>query len=104
MGLIVGDDMRFEGGQVITDFSARARTDQSLKGIKGMAKKELERAQRIADKIIRNTYRVLMTRGMKGCYVFCTDAALADHLRSRIPSAEYARREGDVPMEAEGDT
>jgi uncharacterized protein len=25
-----------------------------------------------------------MSRGMKGCYVYCVDKALADHLRSRL--------------------
>ena len=38
-----------------------------------------------ADAIIKNTYRTLMTRGMKGCFVYCTDAALADYLRESIP-------------------
>jgi DUF2075 family protein len=26
-----------------------------------------------ADEIIKNTYRTLMTRGMKGCYVYFVD-------------------------------
>ena len=34
-----------------------------------------------ADEIIKNTYRTLMTRGMKGCYVYCTDRKLAEHLK-----------------------
>ena len=34
-----------------------------------------------SDEIIKNTYRTLMTRGMKGCYVYCTDKNLANHLR-----------------------
>ena len=25
-----------------------------------------------------------MTRGMEGCYVYCRDAALAEHLRGRV--------------------
>lgn len=36
------------------------------------------------DQIIKNTYRTLMTRGMKGCYVYCTNKELADYLRERI--------------------
>ena len=36
------------------------------------------------DQIIKNTYRTLMTRGMKGCYVYCTNKKLADYLRERI--------------------
>lgn len=38
----------------------------------------------IADKIIKNTYRTLMTRGMKGCYVYCTDTSLAEYLKASL--------------------
>jgi DUF2075 family protein len=86
VGVIIGDDMRLEAGRIVTDRSKRARTDASLKGIGTLARTDAERAERIADDIIRNTYRVLMTRGMKGCYVFCTDSALADYLRALIPA------------------
>lgn len=85
VGIIVGDDLRFENGQVVTDYTRRARTDNSLKGIKKLAKTDPTAAQRIADRVIRNTYRVLMTRGLKGCYVFCTDTALAAHISARLP-------------------
>ena len=44
---------------------------------------EPEQTRERLDRIIRNTYRTLMTRGMKGCYVFCTDPALRDYLRQR---------------------
>ena len=44
----------------------------------------IEAAYREADEIIKNTYRTLMTRGMKGCYVYCCDQALADYLRYRL--------------------
>ena len=37
-GVIIGDDMRFENGHIVTDFTKRAKTDQSLKGIKKMYK------------------------------------------------------------------
>jgi DUF2075 family protein len=106
VGVIVGDDMRFANGRVVTDRSKRAKTDASLKGIGLIAKEDPERADRVADEIIRNTYRVLMTRGMKGCYVYCTDAALADHLRALVPhqtsGLTYAPRpNNDVPLAAE---
>ncbi|MDA3936891.1 MAG: DUF2075 domain-containing protein, partial [Actinomycetota bacterium] len=99
VGVIVGDDMRFENDVVVTDHTRRARTDQSLKGIKKLATSDPVRAQQLADEIIRNTYRVLMTRGLKGCYVFCTDKALAEHLRSLAPSS-YATT-NLAPMAAE---
>ena len=101
VGVIVGDDMRFENGAVITDATKRAKSDASLRGIKTLAKADPERARRIADEVIRNTYRVLMTRGLKGCYVFCTDPALAAHLRALMPKPKYALTEQQLPMAAE---
>ena len=79
VGVIVGDDMRYKDGSVVTDASKRARTDQSLRGLKSY--EDRDEAMRIADRIIKNTYKVLMTRGMKGCYVYCTDRPLAEHFR-----------------------
>lgn len=84
VGVIIGDDIRCEDGSVITDFTKRAKTDQSLKGIKGLSKSNPEEAQKRADEIIRNTYRTLLTRGMKGCYVYCTDESLAEYLKRRM--------------------
>lgn len=84
VGVIIGDDLRFRDGKVVTDYSKRARTDQSMKGIKGMAKENPEKASRVAEEIIKNTYRTLMTRGMKGCYVYCTDKKLAEYLKMRL--------------------
>ncbi|MCR5355618.1 MAG: DUF2075 domain-containing protein, partial [Lachnospiraceae bacterium] len=79
-GVIIGDDMRYEDGHIVTDFTKRAKTDQSLKGIKKLYKENPELALKEADEIIKNTYRTLMTRGMKGCYVYCTDKNLAEYL------------------------
>lgn len=81
VGVIIGDDMRYEDDHIVTDFTKRAKTDQSLKGIKKIYKENPEFALSEADEIIKNTYRTLMTRGMKGCYVYCTDKKLAEHLR-----------------------
>ncbi|MBR0396653.1 MAG: DUF2075 domain-containing protein [Eubacterium sp.] len=90
VGVIIGDDLRYENGSVVTDFTKRARTDQSLKGIKKLYKEAPEKAEARADEIIRNTYRTLLTRGMKGCYIYCTDKGLRDYLRDRL--AAYDRR------------
>lgn len=84
VGVIIGDDMRYENGRVITDYKQRASTDQSMHGIKKLANEDPEKAERTADELIKNTYRTLMTRGMKGCYVYCTNHALSRYLRSCI--------------------
>ena len=83
-GVIIGDDMRYENGHIVTDYTKRASTDQSLKGIKTLYKSTPGFALKEADEIIKNTYRTLMTRGMKGCYVYCTDEGLREYLRRRL--------------------
>ena len=84
VGVIIGDDMRYESNHIVTDYTKRARTDQSLKGIKKLAKQNLSEAQLRADEIIKNTYRTLMTRGMKGCYIYCTNQELSNYFRQRL--------------------
>ncbi|MBS4217500.1 DUF2075 domain-containing protein [Bacillus sp. FJAT-49711] len=84
VGVIIGPDMKYENDEVITDYEKRAKTDQSLKGIKKMAKENPEEAKRVADQIIRNTYRTLMTRGQKGCFIFCTDPKLNYYFKNRL--------------------
>jgi DUF2075 family protein len=88
VGVIIGNDLRFENGRVIADPGQRARTDQSLKGLGKLAKTDPLEAKALADEIIRNTYRVLMTRGQMGCYVFCTDKALGEYLKGRLAEVE----------------
>ncbi len=84
VGVIIGPDLRFENGRVITDDSKRASTDQSLKGIKKLHQENPEKAKQIADEIIRNTYRTLMTRGMKGCYIYCVDKQLQEYFKEKF--------------------
>lgn len=57
--------------------------DKSLSGYKSLLKTDPVEARGRADLIIRNTYRTLLTRGLKGCYVFCTDAETQDYFRLR---------------------
>lgn len=83
VGVIIGEDLRYDDG-IITDFTKRARTDQSLKGLKGLYKKNKEEALKIADRIIKNTYRTLLTRGQKGCYIYCVDKDLQEYLKKRL--------------------
>ncbi len=84
VGVIIGNDMRYVNGRIITDFTKRAKTDQSLKGIKKLYKADPQEALARADEIIKNTYRTLMTRGMKGCYIYCTDRTLSEYIKKRI--------------------
>jgi DUF2075 family protein len=88
VGVIIGPDLRLENGELVCDPKARAKSDMSIKGIGTLMKKDPVRAKQRADRIIKNTYRTLMSRGMKGCYVYCTDPALAQWLREHVEAVE----------------
>ncbi len=93
VGVIVGSDLVAEGATVRTIAKARARSDQSLRGLGQFDK---HAAQEKADTIIKNTYRTLFTRGMKGCYVYCVDPALAAHIRSRLKASAASQSSLEV--------
>jgi DUF2075 family protein len=86
VGVIVGPDLTISGHELVTDPGARAKTDRSLHGYKKEFKVNPEEATRKADELIRNTYRTLMSRGMKGCYVYFTDPVTADYFKRRLPA------------------
>ena len=91
VGVIIGKDLIFDGKSMSTDPSMRAKTDQSLKGYKKESKVSAVEANRKADAIIRNTYRTLMSRGMKGCYVYSEDSLTREYLLNeiaRLPKGE----------------
>lgn len=96
VGVIIGEDIRFENGKIITDFTKRAKTDKSLNGIKKLYKENPQKALKLADEIIKNTYRTLMTRGQKGCYIYCVDKALASYLKNRIELINYTIQFKDI--------
>lgn len=47
-----------------------------------MLREKPEETKLLADRIIRNTYRTLMTRGLKGCYIYCEDKELENYFKS----------------------
>ena len=75
-GVIIGKDLLFRNGKLCFDKSANAKSDQASQ----IRTTDDETAQ----KLIRNTYNVLLTRGMKGTYVYCEDKDLRDYLKSFI--------------------
>ncbi len=84
VGVIIGDDLIVRNGRVITNPKARAKTDKSISGYKKLLKVNPDLANKKVDGIIRNTYRTLMTRGMKGCYIFCTDLETQTYFQDRL--------------------
>ncbi len=89
VGVIIGPDLAIMGDTLVAVPRARDRHDKTMKGFVKMTKEQPAEAARLADSIIKNTYRTLMTRGMKGCYVYATDAKLRAYLRqhSAVPAS-----------------
>ncbi len=83
-GVIIGSDFRIVDGKLVTNPEGRASTDVSLHGYKKELKENPESASQKADQIIRNTYRTLLTRGMKGCYIYCTDEEVSSYFQERL--------------------
>ena len=73
VGVILGDDMVIRNGRWVCRADKRAKSDKSVQGLKKMMKMDPEKARELGDLIVKNTYRTLMTRGMKGCYIFSSD-------------------------------
>ena len=99
IGVIVGDDLIVRGGKVITQPKNRAPSDYSIRGLNALARKSPDEAFQRADEIIKNTYRTLMTRGMKGCCVYFTDKETAAFFKSRIKPAETRPTRAAIPVD-----
>ena len=78
IGVFIGNDLRFDPEQerIITDHTKISQDDKSS-GIRSSN-------AILAERLIKNTYKTLMTRGQKGCFIYCEDAALAEYIRSFI--------------------
>lgn len=78
VGVLIGKDLKYNSttGKIETDQTAISRDDRSS-GIRTSEKK-------IAHRLILNTYKTLLTRGQKGCYVYCEDKSLRDFIRKKV--------------------
>ena len=95
IGVIIGNDLVARNGEIVTQPLERNTVDanKTLRGYKGMINSEdasvVNDAKIRADKIIKNTYKVLMTRGQKGCYIYCCDEELSKYFKERIYGLPY---------------
>jgi hypothetical protein len=71
-GVIWGEDLVIRNGEWVGQPSA-SRDTMMKRGA----------GARFTD-CVKNSYRVLLTRGMKGCYLFCSDTETAAFIRSRL--------------------
>lgn len=75
-GVIIGKDLQYKDGSLQYCKNQIAKSDTTS----GIRKSD----DVIAAKLIRNTYYVLLTRGMLGTYVFCEDEGLREHLKEML--------------------
>lgn len=80
IGVIIGPDLVIRNNEWVCRPEYRASSDKSVHGLKGLLKRDREKGMDIATLIIKNTYRTLMTRGMKGCFVYSNDEETSNWL------------------------
>lgn len=80
-GVIIGRDLRYDTAsqKLITD-----RTESR----DPVLRRTVREATMTFDDYVRNIYRVLMSRGMKGCYLYICDDALRNHFKSLLSELE----------------
>lgn len=100
IGVIVGPDLVVRNGTVITLPRERAGTDRSIHGWRDLFRENPDVTTSRLDAIIKNTYRTLMTRGQKGCYVYFVDDETRQFFANRIvsvPACEQVSETVSVP-------
>jgi DUF2075 family protein/DNA replication protein DnaC len=73
IGVIVGPDLKYD-----------KEHDCLVGNSKGTRDPVLQRSTERFDEYVKNIYRVLMSRGLKGCYVFFVDKGTEQFFRSRM--------------------
>ena len=83
-GVIIGGDLKYSRmlGEIVTDRDACR--DPVLR-------RNVREATMTFDDYVRNIYRVLMSRGMKGCYLYIVDEPLREHVKSLLREMGYGR-------------
>lgn len=84
VGVIIGEDLVFRDGIIKVNPSKRSSNDRSIWGWKKMEQEDRENTHNKLRALIKNTYRTLMTRGMKGCYVYVCDEELRNYIKQWI--------------------
>lgn len=84
VGVILGKDLLVRNGKIITNPAMRASDDKTVRGFKKLMKENPEQAAALTGNIIKNTYRTLMTRGMKGCYIYSIDPETRTYFESLL--------------------
>lgn len=97
VGVIIGPDLVARDGRLVTRPRERSRMDKSIQGYVKHSKEDAGAADRKAETIIKNTYRTLLSRGMKGCLIWCTDEETQQYFKEMVGGCADSR-EGDASV------
>lgn len=84
-GVIIGSDVRYDVDQGRVVFDRQHYFDK--KGVENNRKLGIKYTDDDVLQYVRNAYSVLLTRGIRGTYVYVCDEALREHLRPAFPEA-----------------
>jgi DUF2075 family protein len=84
IGVIIGNDLVIRNGEVVVNPAARDSEDKTISGwVTGMQRNPAK-WKPLLETIIKNTYRTLMTRGLKGCYIHSIDVETNQYLKNLL--------------------
>lgn len=86
VGVIVGPDLELCNNAFKVHANKRSAHDKTLRGYRSRKSKDATLEERV-NRIVRNTYKTLMTRGLKGCYIYITSGKQSG-MRRRPPGFE----------------
>lgn len=80
VGVILGNDIKFDRrtGRIYADYDEYKDTS---------GKKGLRNDPEGLTRFVKNIYKVLMSRGIYGCFIFCRDKALSEYFHSLLGDA-----------------
>lgn len=84
IGVIIGDDFIVRDGEIQINPAAHPGGDKALQTWKKIVKEDPIDGLARVEAVIKNTYRTLMSRGMKGCFVYCDDKETAAYFKNRM--------------------
>jgi uncharacterized protein len=82
VGVIIGKDLLYRAGKVITDYNQHPVKAGEFR--RAHKQKIDSNDGEIIDKLIRNTYRVLLQRGLRGVYLYILDDELRKYFQNKI--------------------
>lgn len=81
VGVIIGKDITFENNRIITNQN-QISSDDNTSGIR-------KADPSTARTLILNTYKTLLSRGQKGCYIYCEDQPLREYFKKVLSNNNH---------------